>query len=604
MFLVLDSKSVLGKIVSLTPGSHTARVTADGYQTEEKPFEVPQSGKTVSASFHLEPALPQLRVVSDLKAGQVIIDESNTGNLQEGSLLKGEIATGDHTLKIVADGKQLLAFSFHVTPGAAVTLTTPLQAANLPAVVVSSKGGAARIFSTAGLKASLAGQPQQTVPSIGLELQSVSAGGNDLIVSDGRTERHLVLDTTANPVLSIQVGAPPDTGTLLVQSNVPDAQISIDGAVLRKGLAGGSRLITLTPKSYTIKVFKEGYEDAQPQTAAITKGEQKILRFDLVSAVTKAALEISDLPTGTELLIDGQSAGSANNSGTLTIDVAPGKHKIILQNPGYETQPFTLDMRPGVNKVSASSYMSLAKSSLTIHVTPSTAKVTYRRSNDTTGWQVLGSASSVTLEPGDYTVNATADGYTQRIEQVTISPGKSSVLNLELVKVSVTPQSPFEDPESWKEVEHGWLLHEGPALAWLRNRTGQFEFVIYKQAKSGLFGKSKTVPIAWAVDWNDRPGGQPSLAVPASRIEYTFDGKQLRRRSINSSGSAKEQKTNVPSGSAPYFVLDLSVTSAQITVKIDGHDVDTVQRASQTAPVGKLGFRGPVQLSVRKAGSA
>ena len=87
----------------------------------------------------LIPAPASIRIASALKTGQAIVD-TKTISLQEGNLILGDISPGDHTLKIVDGGKELVSLSFSFQPAALVDLHGPVQAKDVPAVVVSSLG--------------------------------------------------------------------------------------------------------------------------------------------------------------------------------------------------------------------------------------------------------------------------------------------------------------------------------------------------------------------------------------------------------------------------------------------------------------------------------
>jgi hypothetical protein len=94
--------------------------------------------------------------------------------------------------------------------------------------------------------------------------------------------------------------------------------------------------------------------------------------------------------------------------------------------------------------------------------------------------------------------------------------------------------------------------------------------------------------VEWSVD--DKDG---------SRIEYSLDNKQLRRRVIGAAGKAAEKRIDISLGSKDYFTLQVAIADASITVGINGKTVDTMQRPDPSAPLGKFGFHGSVELVVQ-----
>ncbi|MGH9694136.1 MAG: hypothetical protein ACRD5Z_08350, partial [Bryobacteraceae bacterium] len=114
---LVDGHPVSGRDVSLPPGSHSVEADADGYQRSVQSFTVPtHASGPIAVQFTLQQALPELRVTSDMKAGKVVIDGKDTTDLQEGNLIKDGLQPGDHTLKILDNGREVFSFPFTAAP--------------------------------------------------------------------------------------------------------------------------------------------------------------------------------------------------------------------------------------------------------------------------------------------------------------------------------------------------------------------------------------------------------------------------------------------------------------------------------------------------------
>ncbi|HXR76686.1 MAG TPA: protein kinase [Bryobacteraceae bacterium] len=586
---LVDGHPVPGGDVSLPPGAHSAEADADGYQRSVQSFTVPAGASgPITVQFTLQPALPELRITSDLKAGKVVIDGKDTADLQEGNIVKDGLPPGDHTLKILDNGREVFSFPFTVTPKEAVTITGPIQSSQTSGTVVSSFGGNARVYASSGLKGNLSGQSLQPIPASGLPVTLVSSAPSDFVVQSGNQQNHLNIALSPVPVLSVQLGAERNTGTLLVQSNVPDAQVFVNGEQWRKPLADGSRLIVLSPQTYSIKLSRDGYQDSPAQTVEIRKGEQQQLQINLTAMPQKATLAFDGLPAGAEVIIDGVHAGITNPAGNFSSDVAPGRHAVTLHKAGYEDTGITREWQAGINKVAGVQMAKAATGTLSFEINPGNARISFRRAGDTAAHDAK-NGSSVSVKPGDYQVTANADGYTAKTSTVAVATGKEMVVDWTLAsskKASPTGIDAFENAPDWK-ADGAWYSHQGSGDSWLRHNQGSFTFAILKQV-SKRFGFSRFTPVEWSVD--DKDG---------SRIEYSLDNKQLRRRVIGAAGKAAEKRIDISLGSKDYFTLQVAIADASVTVGINGKTVDTVKRPDPSAPLGKFGFHGSVELVVQ-----
>jgi len=584
----VDGRPISAGDVSLSPGAHSAEADADGYQRSVQSFTVPVGASgPIAVKFILQPALPELRITSDLKAGKVVIDGIDTADLQDGNLVKDGLPPGDHTLKILDNGREVFSFPFTVAPKEAVTITGPIQSSQTSGTVVSSFGGNARVYASAAQKGNVAGQPLEPIPAAGAPVTLDPNSPSDFIVQSGNQQSHLNIALSPIPVLSIQLGAERNTGTLLVQSNVPDADVIVNGRPWKKPLAGGSRLLVLSPQTYTIKLSRDGYQDSPAQTVDVRKGEQQQVQINLAAVPQKATLAFDGLPAAAEVLIDGVHAGVANPSGNFSADVAPGRHVVTLRKAGYEDAGVTREWQAGMNKVSGIQMTKAATAMLKFGINPGNAQISYHHAGETAAHDAK-NGSTVSVTPGDYQITASADGYTAKTGTVSVMTGKEMVVDWTLAsnkKASPAGIDAFQNASDW-EADGAWFSHDGSGDSWLRRNQGSFTFAILKRS-SKFLGFSRFTPVEWSVD--DKGD---------TRIEYSLDNKQLRRRVISAAGKQAEKRIDVSLGSKDYFTLHVAIADA-VTIGINGKTVDTVNRPDPKASLGKFGFHGSVELVVQ-----
>jgi serine/threonine protein kinase len=129
-------------------------------------------------------------------------------------------------------------------------------------------------------------------------------------------------------------------GDLLVQSNVPGADILVDGQL--KGFTGhdNQAKMQLNEGSYKIEIHKAGYKDSPGQPIEIVANTEKEVSFKLVTSSAPASpadtyLVIKSNP-GAEVQIDGKMSGIADGEGVFPVKVTPGEHLVQASLSGHE----------------------------------------------------------------------------------------------------------------------------------------------------------------------------------------------------------------------------------------------------------------------------
>jgi len=134
----------------------------------------------------------------------------------------------------------------------------------------------------------------------------------------------------------------PATGSLLIRSEVPGAQVSING---KEYIVSSEPLkVDLNADSYQVSGSRPGYKDFGPVSVSVGKGTETVL--DVKLAPIPASLEIRGAEANTEVKLDGVLLGTAA-SRVLTKEVPPGDHSIELSRSGYLPRTITRTLAPG-----------------------------------------------------------------------------------------------------------------------------------------------------------------------------------------------------------------------------------------------------------------
>jgi serine/threonine protein kinase len=591
--LTLDGQPVATTPVLLKPGRHQLAATLDGYLPFSQALDVAaDQQETKNVRVDLIPAPAEIRIASGLKTGEAIVD-ARTINLQEGNLILGDILPGDHTLRILDSGKELVLLTFSFQPATLVDVHGPVQAKDVPAIVVSSLGHSAKVWASAGLKGARGAGTSQPIAPEGLALENVTPGNNDFVVDDGKTSHTLAIDATAAPVLTVSLGSERATGTVVAHANVPDAKVVVNGVALKRPMANGVRIISLEPNVYRVKVISPGFQDSPEQTVEIKQGDSKSLQFALSPVIRRGILALDKFPADAEVLLDGNKVGSTGSDGTFRTDVIAGSHTLVLRKNGYEETSVTRDFKGDATVAVSGDVLVRTPGLVTFRVTPPTSKISYHREGEPQSHDAV-NGQTLSLRPGTYEVTAEAEKYKPRSQSVIVQSGKTSVVEWTLATVEKhetnngrTIANTFEAPGEWT-VSDGWWHHVAPDFGWFRLNQGQITLDILRQSTTVVFIR-KSRRVEWDIDYQDE----------GNRVSYTLDEHQLHRKAYAGGVAGPEIKAGHGMESLKVYRVKLEISPERIVVRNRGGEVlDEYIRPKPETPLGKFGFRGEVAVSI------
>ena len=386
----------------------------------------------------------------------------------------------------------------------------------------------------------------------------------------------------------------PERIRLTLESNAGEATVLVNGTALQKPMTNGTRVVSLPPGTYRLKIAQEGYEDSQEQTVEVKAGDTNLkpLTFTLVPIQRPAILVIQSAPAGASVLIDGQPAGAIDSNGSFSREVTAGSHSIALHKQGFEDLNVSREFKAGEKGNLAGGSMK-AYGTLSFNVSPVAVRITYRRDGDATA-SSIDNGQSVSLKSGSYAITIEADNFKSRSDTVEVLSGKSVTVGWSLEPVAVvaetklTPARVFENGSSWVNDKSGWWVHNAKGYSFLRGNQGTFVFDILKEEQKGFF-KSKTKKVSFVADYRDEQ----------NHILYTIDGRTLTRKLVASERSVADVKAPLGGDAGSVYRLIVEITPGTVMVRDrNGKVLDSIRRLG---PPGKFGFEDDVTLSVAAA---
>src|ERR1700733_6101406 len=293
-----------------------------------------------SWNFALDPEPLRLTFATAAKSGKLLIDGSDKAVLQGGALQDFELpADGmQHVVALQGATGEILSFAVVAKPGD-VAQMSGLKPKDL--IAVSSLGNGVVVYTGGGsLKANIGGQEPQPIPAEGLRLALTSAAANE-IVFDNKDVPRIPLDAGNAPSIFIGLNADKEVAYLSFRCNVDTAHLKVDGVERKPIKPGAWRTIGLKPGPHKISVSADGYQNYDQQIE-IAKDPNTPLAVELKpNAIIPAfaTLVIERGTAGAEVLVDGVGSKTLDGSGSATIEVPPGQHKIGFRKQDYENSP-------------------------------------------------------------------------------------------------------------------------------------------------------------------------------------------------------------------------------------------------------------------------
>ena len=505
-------------------------------------------------------------------------DDQPPADLQDAQWALDSVPAGDHTLKF-DDTSGSFTVSLSSTPGALPTVTAPIVAKRVLAVVVSSMGDHVHVYSSdAAAKLSIDGKPPIEFSAEGADLTSVAAGPHELTVMHGGEQYKLSIEVAAAPALTTFVESGQNVGTLVVVTGQDKSLVFLNGKALPQVTKGSQlRVANLEPREYTVRVEKPGFQDVPEQKIRIRKGEQGRLVFGLLPVPHMASLSIQGGPAGATILIDHSNVGTVQPDGTLTLSsIAPGDHTIELTKDHFKPRQIKKHFVTGTP-------LTLALSEVTLEPAPGEFKITFSPADTqvtlTKGSEPpvkVNSGSPLSLPTGAYLLSARTPDNVVRTTTVEITAGQSRTIDLALAPSGM---SKWADPAGWTQENGAYVRKGGDYIFYgISPTTGTFVF-------SAMLIKGHR--LQWVLNYTD----------PGNYDLFQMDDNNFYRSDIRNGQKVSEAKIPHKGEKKSFRTLQVHVSANEIVHQIkQGNTWFVLDRWTQPGTnlsSGRFGFYLP-----------
>jgi serine/threonine-protein kinase len=329
---------------SLAPGQYDLKAVKDGYEPVAQPLVISSGGSEMVLPLSLKPLPEMLLVNSNFESGAVFLDGRRAGELNDGQFSLNGIAAGRHTIRVTGGGTEFEA-QWQSAPGTLPKVDPGFKPRDVQALLVGNIGQAGNIACNCDIQnVAVDGVPggSATVPAGQIAPLPRMAAGTHQITMNGRS---LVIDVHPNPTLTVFLSLDRNVGTLVVDTGQDNARVYLNNRLYQRPTERGLVRIPVTVGSYSIRVEKEGYRSAPPETVEIRKGEEK--RVTMALTQVPPVLEIAGALPGAQVKLDGKPIGETDAKGVIRKETEPGDHVVQLTKEGYTPVRFSTRFNPG-----------------------------------------------------------------------------------------------------------------------------------------------------------------------------------------------------------------------------------------------------------------
>jgi PEGA domain len=586
-----DQKCTSPCQVALAPGTYQIVAFLDGYDAATSELNV-ASGQPANLNLALTAQPQSVRILTDLEAGTVLVDDQPSAELQEGQFVIDNVMPGPHTVKVTGKTGEAM-FSFEVAEAKPPVITGSVTARNLVAVLVSSLGKQAHVVTNSGpLKMTVNGQPEGDASPSGVDLKTFQPGVDEIVLGDGQDQRNFKESFGPAPMLTAFLKSDLNIGTLIVSTGEDGVKVFVNDKEYRRKTAKGQVRVQ-TIGNVSVRVVKDGFQQEPAQTTEVKKGAEIRLEFKMKALPQVAGLQIRGGTPGAEVFVDGASVGTVSSDGSFSYQtISPGDHSVELRRDGYGTKSFKRSFRAGAPVTVSGADVVLASAApgngtIRIARTPAEVAVTYRRSDESAVHELRG--DSVDLPPGSYVVFGKAPGYSDRIERVTLAAGETHPVTMTLTKTAVVAPATkagditsFFEPDEWKKDGEQYVRKGGGFVPYKLGPKGVYTFTVGLVKGGGVFRGGR---IRWFADYAD----------PKNYLEYELDQHTFWAEVIEKGKKLERAKMQHGMENQKQFTLQVEITPEHIVHRIKNAEgtwvvLDSFAEPGRNFAGGPFGF--------------
>jgi hypothetical protein len=460
------------------------------------------------------------------------------------------------------------------------------------------------------LKVSIGEQPPAALQSGNLDVPQVAAGPQVVKAFSGSRQ---IFELPLNVEPGKQVGIAGQveaTKHSVAVASILGTHAKVFASADLKGNISGQDLVPIPPEGMDVDTKASGpiFNLSNNQALTLEPTNQPTVIISVAArgggdgtvpapVAKQAHLLLQSMPDS-EILIDAEPPRPV--SGTLTLRLAPGNHKITLRQPHFEdSPPIQITLKPGQTQpLDIKRFPQQQQGALVFKINPPSSTVTYQL-DEPQHASPLGRATSgqtMWVKPGRYHIQIEAQGYAPDEVELDAKAGGSTDVKRSLKALAVeapppptpTPAKgdPFEDAKLWSR-NGNWWVWKNSSYGWLRPTRGTFDVTIQRTKKGFLKGIRH---VEWTVDYHDN----------GDKIVYTIDDNAFRRAAYKDGKPVSEQVKELTKHSGDY----------KLTFEISGHHVivsetggakfDDYERPNSGIALGKIGFKGEIDVTVQQ----
>ncbi|MCU1334990.1 MAG: hypothetical protein JWO19_571 [Bryobacterales bacterium] len=332
--------------VALPPGAYQITAFLDGYEPAASGVSL-VLGKPETLNLTLEARPQNVRILSDLAQGKVVLDTQPPVDLQDGQYLFERVPPGRHSISVTGANAEA-SFNFDLAPARQPVVSGTVSARNVLAMLVSSFAGHARLITSSGpWKLAVNGQGEDNAGPAGVDLRNFQPGLNEVAISQGNDSRSIKEDFGPGPTLTAFLKTDRNVGTLIVFTGENNARVFLNNKEYTRRTQGGQlRIQTIGPLE--VRVQKSGFENAPAQTVEVKKGSEVRLEFKMKPLAQVASLHIEGATPGAEIFLDQRGMGVVADDGSFhDAAVTPGDHVIGLRREKFAPKQFSRNFAAG-----------------------------------------------------------------------------------------------------------------------------------------------------------------------------------------------------------------------------------------------------------------
>ena len=561
----------------LAPGAYPVESELIGFEPYSGSVDVGRDGGSQTLPA-LRPLPSALYFMTDLQNARIRLDDRPEAPLEATGFRAADIAPGAHAIA-VWDAAHRWRFNFRTADGTAPEVQTFTLGGDPVALAVSNLGQSATVWSSAAASAATADEGLAGRPSPGgWQFGALRPGSHLIDLKLATGDRAITIEAAARPSLWIGMFSARNAGSLEISAGIERFQVFLDNVAYAGRIQNGSMYLSnLMPGKYRVRVEAEGYEAMPERIVEVRKGSIGE-SFKLTALPRWATLDVAGVPPHTQIQIDGSPAGTADAEGSfISGRVAEGQHTIEFINPPqYKSKRLTrtFQARETVALTAADTRLERNSTEVTVRTNAENATVESRCGEST----LRGRAPlTVPCAEAQIALRVSADGYTPESQTVTLSPGESPTVNIELKRAPATapPQarkrtcsSSDLGPHGWKQ-EQDWFASTAGATLPCNDLAGQYVFTV--RLPKGKY--------------------QISIAGAAALLELVLD-----KKFCTLTGAPRQDLTRYERDG--QVMLAIQVNPAQIVVlAFSGGSWDTLGRITGDFHKSQIRFPAGVRLA-------